>query len=70
VIRRAYRAAVCSAIAHLARTSVYVDRADWWVGLYRDTARGRYYVCPVPCLVIRYQLPGRQVNPPATRGRA
>jgi len=58
VIRRAWQWAVCAAVAHLARTSVYVDTRDWWVGLYRDPKAGRYYVCPTPCLVVRYQMPG------------
>lgn len=31
---------------------VYLDFADWWVGLYRGP--NHFYVCPVPCLVIRW----------------
>lgn len=42
---------------------VYIDTADWWVGLYRGP--NHYYVCPVPCLVIRWprgtaSLPNRK----------
>lgn len=34
-------------------TTVYVDRRDWWIGYYRGE---RYhFVCPLPCLVIRWE---------------
>jgi len=42
---------------HLDSTSVYLDTRDWWVGYYRDR-QGGHYVCPLPCLVIRYRVPG------------
>lgn len=32
--------------------TVHFDTRDWWIGYYRGD---RYhYVCPVPCLVIRW----------------
>lgn len=40
---------------------VYIDWADWWVGLYRGPRH--LYICPVPCLVIR--LPRRRRRPTA-----
>jgi hypothetical protein len=39
----------------VSRLAVYFDSRDWWIGLYRDTDRRRLYVCPLPCLVIRWQ---------------
>ena len=35
------------------RLAIYWDRADWWVGCYRG--RGHLYVCPIPCLVFRWE---------------
>ena len=34
---------------------VYFDTRDMWVGLYRDTGKGIRYLCPLPCLVIRWR---------------
>lgn len=34
---------------------VYLDWNDWWVGLYRG--KEHWYLCPVPCLVIRLKKP-------------
>ena len=31
---------------------VYIDINDWWIGLYRGP--NHYYLCPVPCVVIRW----------------
>jgi hypothetical protein len=31
---------------------VYIDWRDWWVGYYHGPAC--HYVCPLPCLVIRW----------------
>jgi hypothetical protein len=36
---------------------VYIDWADWWIGLYRGPHH--LYICPVPCLVIRIRRRGR-----------
>lgn len=32
--------------------TVYLDRNDWWVGYYRGGSH--HYVCPLPCVVIRW----------------
>lgn len=32
--------------------SIYIDRADWWIGYYRGP--NHHYVCPVPTVVIRW----------------
>lgn len=34
------------------RLRIYVDRRDWWIGMY--IARDAIYVCLAPCVVIRY----------------
>jgi hypothetical protein len=31
---------------------VYIEPRDWWVGYYRGGTH--HYVCPLPCLVIRW----------------
>jgi hypothetical protein len=31
---------------------VYIDRNDWWVGVYRGP--DHWYVCPLPCVVLRF----------------
>jgi hypothetical protein len=36
----------------LSRLDVYPDPASWWMGAY--LAPNAVYVCPVPCLVIRW----------------
>lgn len=30
---------------------IYIDRNDWWVGIYRGPHH--WYFCPLPCVVIR-----------------
>lgn len=30
---------------------------DLWVGAFWDSAKRRLYVCPLPCVVIRVDLP-------------
>ena len=42
---------------------VYIDAADWWVGLYRGP--NHYYVCLLPCVVIRWA----RRRPKLTEGR-
>jgi hypothetical protein len=42
---------------------VYIDTADWWVGLYRGP--NHYYVCLLPCVVIRWA----RAAPNSTEGR-
>ena len=37
------------------RIRVYIDFNDWWVGVYR--APHYWYVCPLPCIVIRARRP-------------
>ena len=32
--------------------TVYFDRNDWWVGVYRGPHH--WYVCPLPCIVFRF----------------
>lgn len=34
-------------------TEVYWDFRDWWIGYYRGDTH--HYVCPLPCLVIRWR---------------
>jgi hypothetical protein len=34
------------------QVKVYIDTADWWIGLYRGPHH--YYLCPLPCVVIRW----------------
>jgi hypothetical protein len=36
--------------------SIYIDFRDWWVGYYR--ALDYHYVCPLPCIVIRWARRG------------
>lgn len=36
------------------RVTLLFERRDLWVGVYRDTARGTTYICPLPCVVIRF----------------
>lgn len=31
---------------------VYIDKNDWWVGIYRGP--NHWYVCPLPCIVFRF----------------
>jgi hypothetical protein len=35
---------------------VYIDKNDWWVGAY--SGPHHWYVCPLPCLVIRWRRHG------------
>ena len=37
----------------LLRLDVYVDTADWWVGVYLGPTA--IFICPLPCLVVRWQ---------------
>jgi hypothetical protein len=37
----------------VARVRVYIDTADWWIGLYRGP--NHYYLCLLPCVVIRWE---------------
>jgi hypothetical protein len=39
-----------------AQVRVYIDKNDWWVGVYRGPHH--WYVCPLPCLVIRWRRHG------------
>jgi hypothetical protein len=32
---------------------VYLDVNDWWVGIYRGPVY--WYLCPFPCIVIRWK---------------
>ena len=36
---------------------IYIDRADWWIGVYLGP--NHVYVCPLPCVVFRF---GRRKN--------
>lgn len=36
---------------------VYLDKRDWWVGVYYDDDDRIVYVCPLPCLVFRWRRP-------------
>lgn len=36
----------------MSRARVYIDWRDWWIGYYRGPAD--HYVCPLPCLVVRW----------------
>lgn len=40
--------------------TIYIDRNDWWVGAYRGP--NHWYVCPIPCVVIRFPRKGRVGN--------
>lgn len=33
---------------------IYLDFRDWWIGWYRGDPR-YHYVCPLPCVVIRWE---------------
>ncbi len=37
----------------MGRLSVYLDRRDWWVGLY--VGPNHLYLCPLPTVVIRWK---------------
>lgn len=36
---------------------VYIDTNDWWIGYYRGDTH--HYVCPLPCVVIRWNRRSR-----------
>lgn len=40
-------------LVRLGRLSLYLEPRDMWVGCY--VARDAVYVCPVPCVVVRWQ---------------
>lgn len=47
---------------------VYIEPADWWIGYYRGP--NHHYVCPLPCIVIRWarrQREHRMVWPDGSR---
>lgn len=33
---------------------IYFAWYDMWVGAYWDASKRRLYVCPLPCLVLRF----------------
>ena len=33
---------------------------DMWIGLYYDLGHKTLYICPLPMLVLRFQLPGEK----------
>ena len=33
--------------------TVYIDRNDWWIGVYRGPHH--WYICPLPCVVFRFR---------------
>jgi hypothetical protein len=35
---------------------IYLDRNDWWIGAYRGP--NHWYICPLPCVVIRWRRNG------------
>ena len=37
---------------------VYIEPADLWVGAYLPKDRSAVYVCPLPCLVLRWDRAG------------
>jgi hypothetical protein len=37
----------------IGRVQIYAEPRDLWVGVF--VAPGAVYVCPIPCLVIRWQ---------------
>lgn len=37
---------------------------DMWIGVYVDTEKRRLYVCPLPCLLVEIQLPGKAAISP------
>jgi hypothetical protein len=41
---------------------VYIDKNDWWVGAY--SGPHHWYVCPLPCLVIRWRRHGSEGDVP------
>lgn len=43
-------------LAALGPLRVYLDWRDWWIGYYR--AENYHYVCPLPCLVVRWARRG------------
>jgi hypothetical protein len=36
----------------------HVNPRDWWIGYYRSD--DHHYVCPLPCLVIKWERGGSQ----------
>ena len=41
-----------------AEVKVYIDTNDWWIGVYRGP--NHWYICPLPCIVIRLNRGGSQ----------
>lgn len=48
-----------------ASLAAYFDFRDWWVGYYRGPHH--HYVCPLPCLVVRWQHRGKTGALPQVR---